>query len=100
MILQIENITAEPNQRHTIELEGGNVTLVLRYHPQIEQWTMDVERNEKAIYGARLAVGTRHIQSRNMGVDFVVVAEGDIDPFQIDDFETGRCALLMQVENV
>jgi len=99
-ILQIENITADSNQRHVIELVGGNAILVLRYHSQIEQWTIDVERGAKAIYGAKLATGTRHIQSRNMGIDFVVVAEGDIDPFQLDDFESGRCALLMQVGDV
>lgn len=94
-ILQVEGITSDPNQRHTIEREGGNIVLVIRFHPQLEQWTIDVERNDKAAYGVKLSTGVRHIQSRNMGVDFIVIANEDYDPFQLDDFESGRCNLLM-----
>jgi hypothetical protein len=94
-MIQIENITADPHQEHTIEIIGGTVTLVLKYHNQIECWTMDITKGDKSVYGVRLATGTKHIESCNMGIEFYVVGDGDIDPFQLDDFETGRCALVM-----
>lgn len=94
-VLQIEGITADANQRHVIERDDGDITLVLRFHPQIEQWTMDAERANKSIFGVKLTTGVKHIEARNMGIEFVVVAEADFDPFQLDDFESGRCNLLM-----
>lgn len=99
-IRQIENITADANQRHIIELDGGNVTLVLKFHEQIQQWAMDVERNDKAVYGVKLATGVKHIANSNMGIDFAVIADADFDPFQIDDFEYGRCILLMVIYDI
>lgn len=94
IFLEIEGITADANQSHTIEREGGNVVIDLRYHPQIQQWTMDVLRGTKGIYNVKLSTGVGHIKAQNMGVDFAVVAEADFDPFRIDDFESGRCILL------
>jgi len=90
----VENITAEPNQRHVIEKEQGeNVILVLRYHTQIQTWTADIERGDKKIYGVRLAGAVRLIPSMNMGVDFICISEDGIDPLQITDFAEGRCQL-------
>lgn len=93
--IKIANITSDSNQRHTIEMDGGNVILVLRFHVQIQQWTADITRNEKSVYGVKLATGVKHIPSMNMGVDLAVVADENIDPFKADDFESGRCNLLM-----
>lgn len=93
--IQVSNITSDSNQRHTIEVDDGNVIIVLRFHVQIQQWTIDVERGSKAIYGVKLATGVRHIPSMNMGIDFAVVSNEDIDPFKVDDFESERCNLIM-----
>jgi hypothetical protein len=94
-MIEIEGITSEPFQRHVITTETGNVTLVLKYHDVIQQWTLDAERNGKAVHGVKLATGVRHIESSLLGVDFVVVSEFNLDPFLIDDFQAGRCKLVM-----
>lgn len=96
-MVSVENITADNNQRHTLLKDNGDVVIVLRFHATIQQWTIDVERNDKAVYGVKLAVGVRHIESTNMGVDFIVqdTSGNGIDPFRIDDFESGRCLLAM-----
>lgn len=94
-MIQIEGITSEPFQQHVITTETGNVTLVLKYHDVIHQWTLDIEKGGKAVYGVKLATGVKHIASSLLGVDFLVVSDFNLDPFLIDDFETGRCKLLM-----
>lgn len=97
MTVQIDKITAYHDQQHTITKAGGNVDLRLKFHETIEQWTMDVSRNGKSVYGVKLAVGVKHIASQNMGIDFLVYDSAKIgqDPFKIDDFESGRCVLVM-----
>lgn len=96
-MIKIQNITSYHDQRHTITKSDGNVTIRLKYHDVIEQWTIDVSRNGKNVYGVKLSVGTVHIASQNMGIDFAVTDNLGlgIDPFKVDDFESGRCSLVM-----
>ena len=97
-MITIEGITSEPFQRHVISNDDGDVVLVLKYHDVIQMWTIDAERNGKQVNGVKLSTGVRHIQSSLLGVDFAVVSEFNLDPFLIDDFQSGRCTLVM-VEN-
>ena len=97
MVLKIENITAEPFQRHEIITDNGNVIITLKFHDVIAIWTIDAERNGRTVQGVKLSVGVTHIQSSLLGVDFIVYAQGDVDPYKLNDFESGRCSLLMGV---
>lgn len=97
MPVRIQNITRDPIQRHTITTEGRDVILRLWFHPLGQFWTMDVTYGDKQVNGVRLFCGGLHITSANMPVDFEVVdvQRAGLDPFRRDDFEAGRCALVM-----
>lgn len=94
-MIEVGNITNEINQQHIILKDDGDVTLVLRFHDTIHQWTADILRNNKARYGIKLAIGVRHIKGANMGIDLVIQDTSGlgIDPYKTDDFASGRCVL-------
>lgn len=97
MIKQFSNITDQPVQRHSLIFNDVEASVVLRYSPQVQQWFIDCEVGNKAIYGVKLAVGTLHMVSRNMPVDFTVSdnSGNGIDPFKANDFSSGRCSLFI-----
>lgn len=94
-MIQVENITADPHQRHTLLTDAGQVVIVLRFLPVVQIWIMDVEHEGRAQRGVKLSASVLHIRSFNFPFDFTVVLTDDtgIDPFRRDDFETGRCEL-------
>lgn len=94
-MIQVENITADPHQRHTLLTDAGQVVIVLRFLPVVQIWVMDVEHEGRAQRGVKLSASVLHIRSFNFPFDFTVVLTDDtgIDPFRRDDFETGRCEL-------
>lgn len=94
-MIQIENITADPHQRHTLLTDAGQVVIVLRFLPVVQIWVMDIEHEGRAQRGVKLSASVLHIRSFNFPFDFTVVLTDDtgIDPFRRDDFETGRCEL-------
>jgi hypothetical protein len=94
---QIENITTDPIQDHTIFFDESEITLTLRFYPRTQIWCFDVEFGEWAVYGIKCSVGVLHIRSQNKPFDFFVTDESGsgIDPFQLSDFSTGRCNLYM-----
>ncbi|MBL1319597.1 MAG: hypothetical protein JKY80_01945 [Mariprofundaceae bacterium] len=96
-MIQIENITAEAHQRHTILFQESEVILTLRFYPTVSMWCFDAEYKTSVVSGMKLSVGVLHMRSRNLPFDFAVIDTlGDvIDPFRLDDFETGRCELYM-----
>ena len=97
MSVQIQNITAEPHQRHVLLFEESEIVLVLRFYPTIEMWAYDVEYKGRTASGFKLSVGVLHMESQNFPFDFVVadIAQAGLDPYRIDDFSTNRCALYM-----
>lgn len=97
MTILIENITDEPHQRHTIVFEESEITVVLRFHPTVEMWTIDTGFKNKQSFGHKLSNNVLHMRSRNFPYDFVVTDNSGtgLDPIRIDDFSTGRCNLYM-----
>jgi hypothetical protein len=94
---QIQNITSEPIQRHTIIFEESEIILTLRYYPGTQVWLFDAEYLGRAVYGLKLSVGVLHMLSQNQRFDFIVTdgsGEG-FDPFQRTDFTSGRCQLFI-----
>lgn len=95
MFREFTSVTSDSVQRHRIIFNDVSANILLRYSPQTQQWFIDCEVGSKAAYGIRLSVGTLHMVSRNMPIDFIVVdnSGNGIDPFQSNDFTSGRCTL-------
>ena len=96
-MIEIMNITNDTFQRHIISTPTGAITLMLRFYPRAQFWTLSTVYSGVECNGLKLALGTLHMRSRNMPFDFVVVDDGGsgVDPFSVDDFASGRCRLMM-----
>jgi hypothetical protein len=94
---RIQNITSEPIQRHTVLLPDGEITLTLRFYPRTQIWAMDAEYRGWAVYGLKMSLSVLHMLSQNQPFDFTVIdnSNSGIDPFQRNDFSSGRCELIM-----
>ena len=94
---RLQNITEEPIQRHTILFEKSEITFILRFYPRTQIWMFDAEFGDKKVYGLKLSVGVLHMLSQNQPFDFVCVdlSGNGIDPFQRQDFSSGRCEIYM-----
>ena len=96
-MIQIENITNEPHQRHTILFEESEIVLNLRYLPIIKIWIIDIEYKDKNLYGFKLSSGVLHFRSQNLPFDFYIedLTGNGLDPVRLDDFAENRCSLYM-----
>ena len=94
---QLQNLTNEPIQRHTILFEQSEITFVLRFYPRTQVWLFDVEFGNKQVYGLKLSVGVLHMLSQNQPFDFICVDKSGngIDPFTRTDFSGGRCEIYL-----
>lgn len=98
----VQNINSEPRQRNILEFSRGSIELIMIFIPTKQFWRIDVtytrsgdDESQPTIYGVKLANGTTHFKHRNWPFDFAVVdtTGNGVDPFRIDDFETGRSVL-------
>lgn len=91
-MLQVQNITDEPFQRHSILYEGYEIVLTLRYLHRCSIWIMNLEYGDWSVNGIKLSVGVPHMYGQNQAFDFVVSDEtgNGIDPYKQDDFSVGR----------
>jgi hypothetical protein len=96
-MIEVTNITTDPFQRHVITTERGPITLLLRFYPRAQFWTLSVDYLGTVRNGLKLSMGTLHMRSANFPFDFIVTDNGatGIDPFTVEDFASGRCRLLM-----
>ena len=96
-MIQVENITDEPHQTHTILFDESEIALTLRFYPTVQMWCFDATYKDSIVSGMKLSVGVLHMRSRNLPFDFAVIDTlgAILDPFRLDDFSTGRCELYM-----
>jgi len=94
---RLQNITAEPVQRHTIVFQESEVVVTIRLYPRSQLWALDAEYKDWSIHGIKLSLGVLHMASQNKPFDFIVEdnSGAGIDPFQSIDFSSGRCDLYM-----
>lgn len=92
---EIQDITDEAIQKHTILFNEVEIILTLRFLSTISQWIFNVQFGDKSANGIKLSSGVLHIVSRNFPFDFFVVEQDGVDPFRVDDFSEGRCILLL-----
>ena len=94
---RLQNITAEPIQRHTILFEESEIIFTLRFYPRTQIWMFDAEFGDTVVYGLKLSVGVLHMISQNQPFDFICVDKSGngIDPFTRTDFSGGRCEIYL-----
>jgi hypothetical protein len=61
----------------------------------------DAEFENNQVYGLKLSVGVLHMLSQNQPFDFICIdrSGNGIDPFQRQDFSSGRCEIYMLESN-
>ncbi|WP_373033341.1 hypothetical protein [Sulfurovum sp.] len=89
---QITNITADSAQRHTILVGDKTIVLTLKFLEVASIWCFDIEYNGFSKYGFKLSLNVQHLNNYNLPFDFIIrdTTNTGIDPFQIDDFFSGR----------
>lgn len=97
MALKIENIGNEGRQIHSVIFEESQIIIELYFASIVERWFFDVSYNGFSAKGMAVSLGTNHIRELNQPFDIVCEdnSELGIDPFQLDDFASGRCELLI-----
>ena len=95
----VDNIGVESRQR--IRVTHADLTLdvdlTLTFLGVTQIWFANVAYGADRISGVKLSLGTLHFVSKNWPFDLVVrdTSELGVDPFQINDFATGRCELYL-----
>lgn len=92
---QIENISADADQRHTILFEESEIILRLRF--MFNQWFYSAEYKDWSVKGVKLSLGVLHQRSQNQPFDFVVndTSKSGLDPYRLTDFADGRIELYL-----
>lgn len=96
---QITNITDDPKQKLNVVLPDGVsiAQLSLRYLANLRSWYMDVLYEDISIKNRRICSSPNLLRQWNNVLPFGLACytTDDSDPFFIDDFENGRCGLLV-----
>lgn len=92
---ELQNISSEPAQQHTLLLDNGEAVLNLRFLPAVQVWLLSVMYEDKKRTGIKLSANVYHLRQYNFPFDFTVLVndQSGVDPFKVDDFSTGRCSL-------
>lgn len=95
-MITLTEITDDPNQEFTVQLEdNSSFTMQLEFLDQQEQWSLNISNipnSSKIINGVKVVSSINLLRQFQRIIPFGILIEtkeGD-DPFQIDDFSTGR----------
>jgi hypothetical protein len=96
---QIPNISNDPNQSINFVLPDGVNTakLTLRYLSNIRAWYMDLEYQDFSCNNRRICSSPNMLRQWKRTLPFGLgcyTLDGS-DPYFIDDFQNGRCGLLV-----
>lgn len=95
---RIDNITASASQVSQVLLgDGTSFQLALRYHGATQRWVADVEYEDRTIQNLGLCIHPNVLRqwSRVFPFGIAVVSSGQVDPFDVNDFATGRVSLYL-----
>lgn len=90
---QITTITTQARQSFTvISEEGEEIKISLRFLPTQVSWFMDVVTENFSVYNLRVSISPNILDKFHNILSFgiCVLAQDGVDPFQVDDFYTGR----------
>lgn len=90
---RITSITSKSKQQMTLALDNNEtVDFKLYYFPRQQSWYFDFKYNDLIVNGLKVVISpnaTRQFKNiMSFGIAFA--ASSFIEPFAIDDFETGR----------
>ncbi|WP_334472435.1 phage baseplate plug family protein [Arsenophonus sp. PmNCSU2021_1] len=96
---QIENLSSDPVQTHTLLTDIDDIELTLTFHPSISAWNMDITYRNIAINGVAVSLNVPLLHDSRLPFTIVAVARDnrDIEPSLLDDFASGRVVLYLLV---
>lgn len=101
-MFEINSITSNSKQRMTIPLDNGDiVNFNIYYMPTQYSWYYDFEYKNYVSNGNKVVLSPnalRHLRNI-IPFGFAFVAEDKIEPFNIDDFESGRVIMYVLNKN-
>lgn len=100
---QITSITNDSKQKMIIPLDDnkGSVEFNLYYMPTQYSWYYDFTYNNYTSNGNKVVLNfnaLRHLR-KILPFGFMFMAQGDIEPFSIDDFSNGRIKMYVLNES-
>ena len=96
MANKITNIGTDAYQQLTVKLDDGTpVVFVLRFLPSSQRWALDVTHKDFVAKGLALCLHPNMLRSFRLQIPFglAVTADDDVDPFDINDFDSDRVQL-------
>lgn len=92
-MLQITTLTQNPKQTHRLTLENNNtVDFTLYFSARMQSWYYDFTYQNTTVNCSKVTLTPNSLRNFKKILPFGIafVGEGDIEPFQIDDFSSGR----------
>lgn len=92
----LDGIKATGTQNLTTSTDTGKtIELKLYYLPSVQIWTADITCCDFTLNGQRLCTHINLLQQYEKIIDFGlgIITEGGGEPFQVNDFSTGRCQI-------
>lgn len=89
----ITSLTNHPNQLHTLVLENNETaTFRLFYCGRMQEWYYDLTYNNITINGRKVVLTPNSLRQFRNNIPFglAFLSDSSIEPFQIDDFYSGR----------
>lgn len=90
---QIKSITSQPKQRMTLVLENNETCdFYLFYLPRQQSWFYNFSYGDLTVNGSRVVLTPNALRQFKNIIPFGIAftSESLIEPFAIDDFESGR----------
>ena len=90
---QITSLTDEPKQLHQLVLENNETAeFSLYYSARQESWYVDLVYKDLTINCLKVVLSPNTIRNfkRLLPFGIAFLSNGDVEPFQLDDFTSGR----------
>lgn len=94
----ITNVSNDAHQKAVVLLEDGtSVVFTLDFFPSTQRWILGVERDTFSIKSIAICVHPNLLRSYRRVIPFGIscVASDGVDPFDINDFSSGRIKLYL-----
>lgn len=96
---QIENLSSDTIQTHTLLTDIDDIELTLTFYPSISAWSMDIVYQNITINGVAVSLNVPLLHDSRLPFTIVAVARDnpDIEPSLLDDFSSSRVNLYLLV---
>lgn len=94
----INNLTDEPIQTFTYNVDGGDtVSITLYFYPTQQSWFFDFTYGDYTCNGERVVLTPNALRHLKHIIPFGIafLADGYAEPYKIDDFSSGRVSMYM-----